>query len=175
MSRCFSTRIPLFISASDNSALLASQEKLVPCQPFGRCAIPSGRSFVHSSIRPEDVPYHPDARQTKASSVRTTWISVRTSSASRSFCSGLHRSGCLSSPIRQLLVIELQISFQVQMREDYCNRPDELIHKVRIAIQIKPFGCQSGIAQTRALQIWKLRVEDQPSRRPSSWSGRAKP
>jgi len=161
MSRCFSTRIPLFISASDNSALLASQEKLVPCQPFGRCAIPSGRSFVHSSIRPEDVPYHPDARQT--------------SSASRSFCSGLHRSGCLSSPIRQLLVIELQISFQVQMREDYCNRPDELIHKVRIAIQIKPFGCQSGIAQTRALQIWKLRVEDQPSRRPSSWSGRAKP
>jgi hypothetical protein len=37
----------------------------VPCQPFGRCIIPSERSSVHCSIRPDDVPYRPDARQTK--------------------------------------------------------------------------------------------------------------
>jgi hypothetical protein len=30
------------------------------------------------SSRPDDVTYHPDARQTKASSVKMTWISVRT-------------------------------------------------------------------------------------------------
>jgi hypothetical protein len=30
------------------------------------------------------------------------------------------------------------------------------------------------MVRTRAPQIWKLRVEDQPSGRPSPWSGRAK-
>jgi hypothetical protein len=53
-------------------------EKPVPCQPSGRCVIPFGRPSVHTSSRPDDVSYCPDARQTKASSVRTTWISVRT-------------------------------------------------------------------------------------------------
>jgi len=60
------------------SALSASQEKLVPCQPSGRHVIPSGRSSVHSSSRLDNMPYGPDARQTKASSVRTKWISVQT-------------------------------------------------------------------------------------------------
>jgi hypothetical protein len=63
---------------SRDSALFASQEKLVPCQLFGRRVIPSGRSPVHSSNRPDDVPYRLDARQTKTSSVWTTWIFVRT-------------------------------------------------------------------------------------------------
>jgi len=63
---------------SRDSALFESQEKSVPCQPFGRCVIPSGRSSVHSSNRLDVVPYRPDARQTKASSVWMTWISVRT-------------------------------------------------------------------------------------------------
>jgi hypothetical protein len=38
---------------SKDSALFASQEKLVPCQP-------SGRSSVHSSSRLDDMPYRPD-------------------------------------------------------------------------------------------------------------------
>jgi len=55
------------------------------CQPFQTPvshpddrAISSGRPFVYYSIRPDDVPYRSDARQTKASSVRTTCIPVRT-------------------------------------------------------------------------------------------------
>jgi len=50
----------------------------VPCQPSGRRVIKSGRSSVHSSKRLDDVPYGLDTRQTKASSVRTTWIFVQT-------------------------------------------------------------------------------------------------
>jgi hypothetical protein len=57
---------------------VCKSEKLVPCQPSGRRVIPSGRSYVLSSSHPDDVSYRPNARQTKASSVRTTWISIRT-------------------------------------------------------------------------------------------------
>jgi hypothetical protein len=39
--------------------------------------------------------------------------------------------------------------------------------KVRIAIQIQPFERQSTMVRARAKQIWKLRVEDQPSGWPS--------
>jgi hypothetical protein len=45
--------------------------------------------------------------------------------------------------------ISFRFSFQVQIREDWCNRPDDvdsrpeaLIHKARIAIQIQPSGRQ---------------------------------
>jgi hypothetical protein len=47
------------------------------------------------------------------------------------------------------------------------SRPDALIHKARITIQIYLFGRLPIMVQTRAKQIWKLRVEDQPSGRPS--------
>jgi hypothetical protein len=47
------------------------------------------------------------------------------------------------------------------------SRPDALTHKARIAIQIQPSGHQSAMIWTRTQQIWKLRVEDQPSGRPS--------
>jgi hypothetical protein len=60
------------------------------------------------------------------------------------------------------------------MREDCCNRPDDmdthpdaLTHEVRIVIQIQPSGSQSAMVWTRVQQIWKLRVEDQPFGRPS--------
>jgi hypothetical protein len=39
------------------------QEIQVPCQPSGRCVIPSGRQSVYCSIRPDDVSSRPDARQ----------------------------------------------------------------------------------------------------------------
>jgi hypothetical protein len=51
---------------------------LVPCQPSGRRVIPSGRPAVQSTSRSDDVSYRPNAHQTKASSVRTTWIPVQT-------------------------------------------------------------------------------------------------
>jgi hypothetical protein len=69
---------PLFRSASNDSALFYKSKISVPCQPSGRRVIPSGRSSVHSSICPDNVPYRPDTRQTKASSVRMMWISIQT-------------------------------------------------------------------------------------------------
>jgi hypothetical protein len=93
------TRNPLFRSASDDSALFYKSEISVPCQPSGRHVISSGRSSVHSSIRPDDVPYRPDARQTIASSVRTL------------ICIDKLLFGCLSSPSRRLSVIGLHIFF----------------------------------------------------------------
>jgi hypothetical protein len=41
-----------------------SEEFQVPCQPSGRCVIPSGRLSVYCSIRPDDVSFLPDIRQT---------------------------------------------------------------------------------------------------------------
>jgi hypothetical protein len=76
---------------------------------------------------------------------------------SRSFCSSLHPSGRLRSPSGLLSVLDqVSDSFQIQIKEDWFNssddvesRPDALLHKVRITIQI------------------------QPSERLSAWSGRA--
>jgi hypothetical protein len=60
------TGIPLFRSVPE---ILHCLEQRV---------IPSGRSSIHSSSHSDNVPYRPDARQTKVSSVRMTWITVRT-------------------------------------------------------------------------------------------------
>jgi len=36
----------------------------VPCQPSGRCVIPSGHPSVYCSIRSDDLSFRPDIRQT---------------------------------------------------------------------------------------------------------------
>jgi hypothetical protein len=57
-------------------------QKILHCfqvRDFGSLpAVQTTCHTVHSSSRPDDMPYRLDARQTKASYVRTTWISVRT-------------------------------------------------------------------------------------------------
>jgi len=40
-------------------------QKSVPCQPSGLSSHPVRTSIYHRSIRPDDVPYRPDSRQTK--------------------------------------------------------------------------------------------------------------
>jgi hypothetical protein len=50
---------------------VCKSENSVPCQPSGLRVIPSGHPAVQCLNRP-------DAHKTKASSVRTTWIPVRT-------------------------------------------------------------------------------------------------
>jgi hypothetical protein len=57
---------------------VCKSENSVPCQPSGRRVISSGHPAIQSISRPNDVSYHPDALQTKASSVRITSIPVRT-------------------------------------------------------------------------------------------------
>jgi len=88
-------------------------EKSVPCQPSGRRGIPSGRSSVHSSICPDNVPYRPDARQSKHHLSGLRGFPSGQFIVSRSFCSSLHPFGHLSNPYGRLPVIDqLQIFFQ---------------------------------------------------------------
>jgi hypothetical protein len=104
--------------------------------------VPSVRTTCHTVRTPDRPKHHPSGRHGFPSGH---------SSASRSFCFSLHPFGRLSSPSERLSVIDTQISFQVHIREDCCNRPDDvdsrpdaLTHKARIVIQIQPSGRQSA-------------------------------
>jgi hypothetical protein len=57
---------------------ICKSENSIPYQPSGRRVISSDHPAVQCINRPNDVAYHPDAHQTKASSIRMTWIPVRT-------------------------------------------------------------------------------------------------
>jgi hypothetical protein len=57
---------------------ICKSENSVPCQQSGRRVIPSGCPAIQCINRPDNVTYRPNAHQTKASSVRTTWIPIRT-------------------------------------------------------------------------------------------------
>jgi hypothetical protein len=159
----------------------------------------SSQRFQFPAIRPDNVSHRSDALTDQASSIRTTCIPVRTFTVSRSYRYSLRPSGRFSSPSERLSVIDqLQILSKFNLREDCFNRPDDvdsrpdaLLYKARIAIQISLSGRQSALVRThvhqlrklsirlqssgrlpfmvrtRALQIWKLRVEDQPSGRSS--------
>jgi hypothetical protein len=82
-------------------------------------AIPSGRLSDHCSIRLDDVPYHPDASQTKHNLSGQRAFSVRTSTVLRSYCSSLYPSGRISSPSGRLSVIDqLQIPSKFRIRDD---------------------------------------------------------
>jgi hypothetical protein len=125
--KMFFNRDSAIQKCSRDSTLFASQEKSVPCQLSGRRAIPFGRSSVHSSIRPDDVPYRPDTRQTKHHSSGRRGFPSRPSTVSRSFCSSLHSSVRLSSPSERRPVIDqLKIFFpssnkgRLMMSDKYC-------------------------------------------------------
>jgi hypothetical protein len=133
----------------------------------------SGCPSDHCSIRLDDVPHRPDASQTKHHPFGWRAFSVRTSTVSRSYCSSLYSFGRLSSPFGRLSVIDqLQILSKFRIREDWftcpddvVSRPDVLIYKARIAIQIPPSGRQSAMVQKRVQLIWKLPNRLQPSGR----------
>lgn len=90
---------------------VCKSEKSVPCQPFERRDIPSECPSVHSSSCPDDVSYCPDARQTKASYVRTTWISVRTHLCIEKLLFQLAFVGTSQQPVRTLLSIRPSFRF----------------------------------------------------------------
>jgi hypothetical protein len=56
--------IPLFKRVSEDSAYKSENLRFLVSRPDD-LAIPSGRTSVHCSIRPDDVPYHLDTRHTK--------------------------------------------------------------------------------------------------------------
>jgi len=104
---------------SEDSAC-KSEEFQVPCQPSGRCVIPSGRPSVHCSIRPDDVSFRPDIRQTSI------------------ICpEELAPSGRFSSTSGRLSVLERFTDyFQVQEREDQ-STVRTMWYPVRTSISVR--------------------------------------
>jgi len=122
--------------------------------------------------RPDDMSSCPNAQLSKAPAIRTTchtiWTLIRLkhhpfgrrgfpsrpSSMSRSFeLLQLASVRMIQQPVRATLSVRssFRISFQTQIWEDCCNRPDDvdsrsgaLIHKVSISIQIQTSGRQSS-------------------------------
>jgi len=125
------------------------------------------------ACRSDDVSYSPGAQLSKALVIRTTCHTIRKHirlkhhpsrpfSVSRSFeLLQLASVRTIQQPVRTTLSVRssFKISFQTQIWEDCCNcpddvesRPDALIHKASIAIQIQTSGCQpawSGRASIR--------------------------
>jgi hypothetical protein len=137
-----------------------------PCQPSGRSC--------HPVLTPICPLFHPSGRPTdQASSVQTTWLSVRTHHCIEKILFQL-RSVRMSQHLVRTPLSDRSASdlSKFNLREDCFKRPDDvdshpdaLIHKVRIAIQISTFGRQSALVRTRIHQLRKLPIRLQPSER----------
>jgi len=124
------------------------------------------------------VSYRPDAHLSKSSSVRTTWIPIRTF-----LCVEKHRTApaCIHLDDSAARRDDSQCSIKLQdffPKHRYGKiaatvRTTWILARTRLSIrQVSQFKSRSP---EREHQIWKLRASDQPSRRPSSWSRCAKP
>jgi hypothetical protein len=148
--------------------------------------------------RPADVSYCSDSQLSKAPAVqkmchtilthirlkhhpsRRRGFASRPSSVSRSFeLLQLAFVRTIQQPIRTIqqpvrTTLSVRPKLQDFFRKHRYRKIFALIHKSSIAIQIQK---QTTVIMVRTCvyQIWKLRASDQPSGRPSSWSGRAKP
>jgi hypothetical protein len=138
--RCFSSGIPLFRSVPEDFAQFASQKIRFPAsRPDAQL---SNTSTVRTHIR---LKHHPSGRCGFLSGP---------SSVSRSFeLLQLANVQTIQQPVWTTLSVRssFRISFQTQIWEDCCNRPDdvdslpdEIIHKASIVIQIQTFGRQSA-------------------------------
>jgi hypothetical protein len=162
------------------------------CQSIFRrlCTAKKIEDFRFPVSRLDDVLSHPDAHLSTAPFIRTTCHTFRTPDRPASsvwmtyiFVRTLH---CIKKLLFQLASVRTSQqpvrtsisdrsasdSFQVQNMgrlihrpDDVVSRPDALINKARIAIQISPSGCQSALVQTRAHQLRKLTIRLQPSER----------
>jgi hypothetical protein len=103
---------------SEDSAC-KSEEFQVPCQPFGRCVIPSGRPSVYCSIRPDDVSFRPDIRQTSIIFPDDMFLPSEHLHRIEKLLCQLAPSRHFSSTSGRLSVLErFTDSFQVQEMED---------------------------------------------------------
>jgi hypothetical protein len=174
---------------------VCKSENLVPCKQYGRCVIPSGHPTVQCISRPEDMSNRSDAHQTKASSVRTTWIPVRTFLCVEKLqnCSNLHLSGRFSNPSRWLSVFDQASDFlskikygkigetvrtcyslrQVHnsnstVRTPVYHGPDVRITDMEIACSRSPVRTAILLVRMREAFIRKLLAANV---RPSGWQG----
>jgi hypothetical protein len=133
---------------------------------------------------------HPDAHLSTVPSAWTTCHPVqmpdRPASSVWTTCSSIQTLHCIEKLLFQLASVRTfqqhvqapisdrsaSDSFQVQnigrlihRPNDIVSRPNALINKARIAIQISPSGRQSALLRTRAYQLRKLPIRLQPSGR----------
>jgi hypothetical protein len=121
---------------SEDSAY-KSEEFQVPCQPSGRCVIPSGRPSVCCSIRPDDVSFRLDIRQTCI--IRPDYVFLPSGHLHRieKLLSQFTLSGRFGNTSGRLLVLErFTDSFQVQEREDQ-STVQTMWYPVRMHISVR--------------------------------------
>jgi hypothetical protein len=137
-----------------------SEEFQVPCQPFGRCVIPSGRPSVYCSTRPNDVSFRPDIIQTSSICLDNVLLPSGHLHRIEMLLCQLSPSWRFSSTSRHLSVLErFTDSFQVPRKGRLINRPDV-------------FPSWSGRTRIRYGNcVLKFSRPDAPA----PWSGRAKP
>jgi len=162
------------------------------CQSIFRrlCTAKKIEDFRFSVSRPDDVLSSPDAHLSTAWFVRTTchtvWTPDRPASSVRTTYLSIRTLHCIEKLLFQLASVRTSQqpvqtsisdqsasdSFQVQNMGRLIHRPDDvvsrldsLINKARIAIQISPSGRQSALVWTRAHQLRKLPIRLKPSGR----------
>jgi hypothetical protein len=146
---------------SEDSAC-ESEEFQVPCQPSGRCVIPSGRPSVYCSIRPDDVSFRPDIRQTSIICSDDVFLPSGHLHRIEKLMCQLAPSGRFSSTSGRLSILQrFTNSFQVSRKgrsinrsEDVVSRPDAYLHKARIAVQNEPSGHLTVVVRTLVHRIW---------------------
>jgi hypothetical protein len=120
-----------------DSTLVTSQKNQFP---VSRPDNVSSRPDAHLSIAPASGRRAiPSGRQTdQASSFQTTWTSVRTFLYVEKLLCQLASVRTTQQPVRTTSSDRsASDSFQVQIREDCCNRLDALLLQARITIQIQ--------------------------------------
>jgi hypothetical protein len=158
-----------------------SEDSRFPVSRPDDCTILSGRSSVHCSIRPEDLSYHPDARQIKHHLSGRRVSPSRPFIVSRSFCSSLHPSGPLSSPSGAIKYsIKLPILSKIiygkiasTVRTTWLSI--QTCFSLRQESQFK-FNCPDVCQQGPKARSTDMEIADSTSNCPDaylSWSGRA--
>jgi hypothetical protein len=146
---------------SEDSAC-ETEEFQVPCQPSGRCVIPSGHPSVYCSIRPDDVSFRPDIRQTSIICPDDVLLPSGHLHRIEKLLCQISPSGHFSSTSGCLSVLKrFTDSFQVSRKGRSINRPDnvvscpdEYLRKASIAVQNGPSGRLTVMVRTLVHRIW---------------------
>jgi hypothetical protein len=91
----------------------------VPCQPSGRSSHPVRTTICHFSIRPDDVPYRPDSRQTKYYLSRRRVFPFGPSTMSRMFY-----PACIRSDVSAARLDASQYSISFRFLSKFQERED---------------------------------------------------
>jgi hypothetical protein len=146
---------------SEDSAC-ESEEFQVPCQPSERCVFPSGHPSVYCSIRPDDVSFRPDIRQTSIICSDDVLLPSGHLHRIEKLLCQLSPSGRFSSTSGSLSVLErFTDSFQVSRKGRSINRPDDVVSlsdaylcKARIAVQNGSSRRLTAVVWTQVHRIW---------------------